>query len=419
MKKLALGALFVGLVACGGGKKDPPILIDSGSGSNDVDAPDVAACNPVTQTGCNAGERCTDVTLQDTPQTVTSIQCVPDGTVDIGGACTQGMPGPNGFDNCKAGGICVNAECKTTCDPQMAGVASGCDAQHSCSRYNGLFTVGGMILYGACDPQCDPLTQKLLAGSGNLEACGSPNPADPSVPGSKGCYRTGDPFETFSCAGVPSSVAGLKTDRVVPLTDDGTPQGNAFINGCTPGFVAFFFESSLVREARCTGMCAPGEIDTANVANRTGTQALAKLFNKATSAAGDGKCVAGKKGSGAANSQNCLFIWPFLTDANGAPGPSTFNETLGMCFSFGQFQYDKNQDGMITDTNTDPIIPDCAVLPKHTAGDTIIDNDAADFGCQLIANSQFASNGKPVVSLTKSIIHIGNGPGEAVRHLIR
>jgi hypothetical protein len=411
MKKLALGALFVGLVAaCGGGKDKPPVLVDSGSGGGD-DAP-AATCNPVTQTGCAAGERCTDVTLQDMPQRVTSIQCVPDGTVDIGGACTLGTPGPSGFDNCKAGGICVDSECKATCDPQAAGVASGCDAQHSCSRYNGLFTVGGMILYGACDPQCDPLTQRLLVGTPN-EACGSTDPVAPT----KGCYRTGDPFETFSCAGAGPAA---NTDRQIPETDDGTPSGNAFINGCAPGFMPLFFESSTVRETRCSGSCVPGEIDNtaAHVVNAQGVPTgIAKLQNKAAPAAGDGLCLTGKKGSGAAGSQNCLFIWPFITDANGNPGPSTYNETLGFCFSFAQFQYDSDGDQQITPA--DKKVPDCKTLPPRTAGDTVLDNDAADFGCQLIANSAFASTGKPQASALKHLVRLGNGPGEAVRHIIK
>jgi len=411
MKKLALGALFVGLVAaCGGGGKDKPVIVDAPD-QQIVDAAP-AACNPVAQTGCAAGERCTDVTLQDMPQRVTSIQCVPDGTVAIGGACTEGTPGPAGYDNCQKGGICVDAECKATCDPQMAGVASGCDAQHSCSRYNGLFTVGGMILYGACDPQCDPLTQRLLVGTPN-EACGSTDPAAPT----KGCYRTGDPFETFSCAGAGDPT---KTDRQVPATDDGTPSGNAFINGCAAGFMPLFFESGTVQETRCSGSCVPGEIDntTLHAVNAQGvTTGEAKLIGQAAPRVGDGLCLTGKKGSGAAGKENCLFIWPFITDANNNPGPSTYNETLGFCFTFDAFQYDSDGDGAIT--AADKKVPDCKLLPPRTPGDTVIDNDAADFGCQLIANSAFASTGKPQASAIKSLVRIGNGPGEAVRHTIR
>ncbi|MBS1119693.1 MAG: hypothetical protein H6Q90_1921 [Deltaproteobacteria bacterium] len=412
------------LVACGGGGSSPndaggnpaidarhdPIdaatLVDAAVPTGDAPA---GACNPVTQTGCNAGDRCTEVTLQETPQRVTSIQCVPDGTVAIGGACTQGTPGQTGFDNCLKGGICVSSECKATCDPQQAGVASGCDAVHSCSRYNGLFTVGGTILYGACDPQCDPLTQRTL-GSTPREACGSTSPAAPT----SGCYRTGDPFETFSCANAGDPT---KTDRQVPATDDGTPSGNAFINGCAAGFMPLFFESGTVQETRCTGSCVPGEIDNtaAHAVNAQGVPTgVAKLVGQSVPRVGDGLCLAGKKGSGVAGKENCVFVWPFLTDANGNPGPSTFNETLGFCFAFGQFQYDSDGDAI-----PDKTIPDCKLLPPRTPGDTVVDNDAADFGCQLIAHSSFVAPVKPGPSAIKNLIRIGNGPGNAVRHLIR
>jgi hypothetical protein len=58
MKKLALGALFVGfMAACGGGKKDDVVLIDAPEGGDD--APPSQVCNPIAQTGCQANEKCT------------------------------------------------------------------------------------------------------------------------------------------------------------------------------------------------------------------------------------------------------------------------------------------------------------------------------------------------------------------------
>ena len=64
MKKLALGALFIGgLVACGGGKDVQ--LIDAPNDGN------VAACNPVAQTGCAANEKCTWFIDQKADETLT------------------------------------------------------------------------------------------------------------------------------------------------------------------------------------------------------------------------------------------------------------------------------------------------------------------------------------------------------------
>jgi len=399
MKKLALGALFAGLMAaCGGGGKPPVVIIDSPNTDDTI----VSACNPLTQTGCNPGEKCTWITDQVMPQEVGHIGCAPDGTVAVGGACVDGPPGPQGFDNCLKGTICVNAECKTICDPQAAAAASGCDAQHACNRYSGLFETGGMTVAGACDPACDPLNQNLLAGSGSTVACGSTMPAAPN----KGCY-TGD-FEIFSCAGVPTGVV-TKIDRIEPLTN---AAGQAFINGCAPGYVPFFFEMTGSMKVLCTGLCAPGDISTAatEAVNEKGVAtATAKLVDQPAPRVGDGLCAAGKKGS--AQAENCVFLWTFLTDAMGNPGPSQYNETVGVCFMFGMFQYDSNND-MMPDTT----FPNCKVKPKRTAATTGIDDDAADFGCQTIAESAFTA-GQPA-PLMKNF-RLQYGPGEAVMHTIR
>jgi hypothetical protein len=405
MKKLALGALFAGLMAaCGGGGSDVK-LIDAPENPDDGDVSQV--CNPIAQTGCQANEKCTWFIDQVTPAEVGHIGCAPlsGSEVALGAACAEGPPGPQGFDNCSKGDICVALECKKICDPQMAGVASGCDAQHSCSRYSGLFEVGGTITAGACDPQCDPLNQNLLAGAGNTAACGSTDPAAPN----KGCY-TFD-FEAFSCA--PVGAATLeKTDRVEPVL---SPSGNPFVNGCAPGYVPFFFEATGSMKVMCTGLCAPGETSSQTAPvnetlNEKGDPAgSAKLVTSAAPAVGDGLCTAGKKGSAAGGLQNCLFLWPFLTDANGNPGPSQYNETVGVCFSFTQFQYDANGD-MTPETT----FPNCKALPKRSAATTADDDDAADFFCQKIANSQFAPSA-PQNSPMKDF-RLANGPGEAVAH---
>src|SRR5690348_9439119 len=63
MKKLAFGALIVGLIAaCGGSSSNnnKKIILPDGSGSGGPDAP--MTCNPLTQTGCAAGQKCTWVT---------------------------------------------------------------------------------------------------------------------------------------------------------------------------------------------------------------------------------------------------------------------------------------------------------------------------------------------------------------------
>src|SRR5207253_4188864 len=82
----------------------PPPLKDGGIIL--VDAPSVPpdatqTCNVLTQTGCNAGQKCTWIIDQATPS-VGHIGCAPNGSVATGGACLSTMP-PNGYDNCVKG----------------------------------------------------------------------------------------------------------------------------------------------------------------------------------------------------------------------------------------------------------------------------------------------------------------------------
>ena len=81
MKKLAFGALFIGLLAaCGGGDDGVTIVPDA---DDSVDAS--SACNPVAQTGCLAGEKCTWINI-DSMNDVGTLGCVPDGSVATGSA---------------------------------------------------------------------------------------------------------------------------------------------------------------------------------------------------------------------------------------------------------------------------------------------------------------------------------------------
>ena len=108
-----------------------------------------------------------------------------------------------------------------------------------------------------------------------------------------------------------------------------------------------------------------------------------------------------KKGSEA--QQDCVFLWTFLTTAPGVPGTSQYNETLGVCFGYTHFKFDSNND-MVPDTT----FPACETLPPRSAGTPGTFDDAADFGCQKIANSM-----KPAML---GDFRLGFGPGHAVAH---
>ena len=115
MKKLAVrlcwGAVCLGafgLVACDG---EPPI---------------VPNCNPVQQTGCQGGEKCTFVIDSVAMEPILgTTRCVPDGTIDGTQACTSSIGGAP--DDCKKGLWCSGNTCEEICsaDPETCGDGQG------------------------------------------------------------------------------------------------------------------------------------------------------------------------------------------------------------------------------------------------------------------------------------------------------
>src|SRR5574338_400274 len=143
MKKLALGALLIGLLAaCGGddGKNGKIMPLDGGA-----DAPSTMTCNPLTQAGCAANEKCTWLIDATMPQYVGHVGCAPDGDVAVDGECTYGAASATGYDNCAKGSVCSQYRtpgnagvCKQLCDQQ--GGTPTCDASHVCVTYSQLFS---------------------------------------------------------------------------------------------------------------------------------------------------------------------------------------------------------------------------------------------------------------------------------------
>jgi hypothetical protein len=389
MKKLALGALFVGLTACGGGSSSTVNLIDAAP-SDGV----TGACNPLTQTGCSTGEKCTWISDQENPP-IGHVGCAPEGGVGgtpiaLGGACTDPVAGPMGYDDCAKGTVCLSGECKQICD--VNGGAPTCDENHACTRYADFFEAGGTAVAGVCDPACDPLTQDLKIGT-NKAACGSPTPAMPS----KGCYG----YDEFSCA--PTGMTSWPlTDRQMPRTN---AAGNPYLNGCAPGFIPLFYAMTGSTMTLCTGFCSALEMDNtpAHAGNAKGNAtALGKLPTAAAAVAGGATCEIASKGSEA--SSQCKFMWPYLVDDATGELPLAFDQgplrdTLGVCMAIAQFQYDSNND-----MQPDAPYPSCTPfngspgLPPRSAATTGDSDDAADWGCQLVANSQLTSTGKPSVN---------------------
>jgi len=375
MNKLALGALFAGLAACGGGggKKDDVMLVDSSMGDSGM----VGACNPLTQTGCNAGEKCNWIYDQLMPTIVGHIGCEPDGTIAAGGACGARAVGP---DTCVKGTECVSGECKNICDHQ--GGDPMCPMNYSCVRYQNLFTDGTNTVAGVCDPGCDPLTQDLLVGT-NKTACGSPDPTMPV----RGCYG----YEEYSCSGTAPTVP---IATAVTLTDRQPPAGD-YLNACAPGFMPLLIAETGSMTGLCNGLCAAVETydSTPNVAGgEVGSEvgdraALAKNPTGAMPAAGNAVCETGKRGSAVDGPETCRFLWPYNIDDAGMLAITDYTDKMGVCFARNKYKYDSNGDGMLTAADANQ--PACATLKQHVNGDTVDNDDHADFGCAKVANSMF------------------------------
>lgn len=166
--RIAFGVLLV-LGACGDAGSDGPLTCFC-PGFEPDGGPDATLeeiCDPVAQTGCEAGEKCASVDI-DGFGTVRTW-CVADGDVPLGGACTTTPPGPGtGFDDCVAGHACVSSKCRRMCTVE----SDSCSNDEACVAVSTLHSdIGGV---GVCDPLCDPLAQDCAP--------------EPDQPFGTGCY---------------------------------------------------------------------------------------------------------------------------------------------------------------------------------------------------------------------------------------
>lgn len=394
MKKLAFAAVVIGLVACSSDKKTV-ILVDA--------PPEQGVCNPIMQTGCNAGQKCGwiyDQVESDAMPDVMRVghigcEMIPASPIGTDQQCSDpdGSP-PVGAENCDKGFECVSGYCRKICDQQAAANATGsCDGDHACVQYQSLFISGSATVAGVCNVLCDPWTQKAKIGA-NPDACGSTSQTAPT----KGCYGV----EKFSCSRVAPFDAQnhkLPNATALTLTDRATPAG-AYSNACAPGYMGILRSEAGSMTAVCAGLCAALESDNtaANsaVARMKGDPTvLAKYPTAAAPAAGEATCNAGKRGS--ANSV-CKFLWPFRITQAGELAITDTIDTMGVCFSPNFYTWDSNNDGTVTqmlggadaDQST---APPCNTLPKATATSTGKADDAMDFQCQKVPPA-FKGNAK-------------------------
>jgi len=401
MTKLRALAVLAVIAACADKREEPFDAVPDA----------LVVCNPVAQTGCAAGEKCTwIVDLDSTPTMVSAghIGCAAAGSTADGASCDDAAAVSGGVDSCAAGALCVASSCKPICDPQLVGGVDrgACPTDSACSTYGDLFSSSGTAVAGVCEPTCDPLTQQLDVGTLAVAACGSRDPAQPAAT----CVASAG-FRSFHCAPTEAMFYG-KRDRDPPLTDSA---GKAYDNGCAPGFIPFYFEdSSGAMKTLCSGLCAPLKVDATIAAqaghrddNRGDKAASGKLPEDAAPAPGRATCDAGVKGSAVSSprGEDCRFLWfPLAKGDPTKPLSSPFNDSLGVCFA-----YEKFLSVTVPGVTPKQAEKSCADLPAAPTDDPF--GSAKDNGCYPLAESIGLRARRP------PSFRLSYGDGVAVRHV--
>ena len=336
-------------------------------------------CNPLTQTGCCAGYKCTWIDDQDSPQPLGHIDCVFRGTVPVGEPCTYGQGSYPRFDNCEGGAVCWNGVCEQLCDPYSSYAA--CDASHACITHEGLFgPVGQPVAAGVCEPACNPLDDNDFLGSGNRTGS--------ACVGASGCY--GYPNDTTPTKWTCDHQRTSLVHRAACTTADGCANtaGAPYLDGCAQGYLPLLYDVTGSMQIDCIALCKPADCWAGNCgtasANLVGasphtcTPADARgTFNVATATN---------------NGDQCMYSWLFEVDTLGNLVRSPTSDTVGFCVDHSKYKYDSNGDGQVT--SADSAWPPCDSFtqPGRGSGSAL---GAADFGCVSTSTAGVSFTAKP------------------------
>lgn len=302
-------------------------------------------CDPLAAPGaqgCAGGEKCTWVVVQDLPTPLGTTDCVPDGVQDLGNACTTGPAGETtGFDDCKAGLICVAGTCADVCGFDGTPEAA-CESGYNCTRYAGLFANGEEDpVAGACSPGCNPVTQQMTGGG----AC----------PGGQGCYLLTGQTETIAvCAGAGTLGHG---ELIV---------GTAFANSCLPGHQPRR-RDGVTQDLECGALCQV--IDVYSGVNEADEGGVAPYTCAAAGALPPADPTGG---------ESCRYWWA----REAFEGLSPYSNTVGWCFKHAGFLYDTNGD-----MTPDAPFPRCTALTTNDIVPPVGNpphNDAEYFWCTAL-----------------------------------
>lgn len=191
-------------------------------------------CNPVTNEGCSATERC--------GRDGEGVRC------DVDGGTLLGLPCEvvDGADDCVRGTVCLGGTCQAVC---RVADGRGCAAGQDCLQSSGYFAALGYT-FGVCVESCDPLTQRLTSGA--------------TCPSGQACYLL--PSGALTCAAAGSLAVG---------------EVASFANDCAPGLATVFDADGI---PRCTAFCSPQEtsIDSPAAAGGLPPHSCAELAGAGT-----------------------------------------------------------------------------------------------------------------------------------------
>lgn len=213
-------------------------------------------CNPVTQAGCTAGEKCDLLIASDEPF-LAGTACVPDGTVGLDEPCEFGEPGPDGYNNCQAGLSCREGLCSEIC-----AIAGG----DTCRDSDEAFGEGSYCTHsddgfgneiGLCSAACDPTSDNLVGDNVVNSQCGVDS----------GCY-----LHLGRGVAACGSVVGGAANKQQNETCHGPAAGACYINGCASGYGPILPDAvgQAITTNNCARYCTPVDTYTASTASATG-----------------------------------------------------------------------------------------------------------------------------------------------------
>lgn len=435
MQKLALGAFVALLVACGSSTDNKVhIVTDSGGGSGSD-----STCNPLAQTGCATGEKCTwvyDLVSSDGLQILGHVGCAPEGDKAVGAQCTRNAAGAQGWDDCTKAGFCKakrelvgpggQGVCEQICDNN--GGDPMCGANAHCVAYHNIFEVSTMNVAGVCDVKCDPFADNDF----NHEGSGAVTRPGTQCQSYEGCY--GYPGKTtiptsFSCAreyntdlhnrNECTDSSGNSLSNANPLSRVACASAS---NGCSQGQMPLLIEATGSMTAICVSMCKPKSCWMGNCGGSTSV-----LSNLTGDPADPGnQCQAtARKGflnpaipNGGNNGDQCVFNWQFEITTQNQLLTSPYDDTLGWCEDHSQYKYDKDLDGMITAAD-DEAEPQCDSMSDPGFGTGSADpathlctpgngcRGAGSFGCTSVVDSGLLTfKNRPLPSMPVRAHHI-------------